>query len=79
MAFRLFVMFSSGDDLMMLPEQHAEHCTSVSYCGLQDQVYPDTREMGYPFNRPFPDGISSTVANHDNMAWRTIKIRCRNL
>lgn len=78
MAFRLLVMFSRGDDLM-LPEQHAEHCTSVSYCGLQDKEYPDKQEMGYPFNRPFPDNISSTVANHDNMAWRTIKIRSRNL
>jgi tyrosinase len=78
MEFRLFVMFSRGDDLA-LPEQHAEHCTSVSYCGLQDEEYPDKQDMGYPFSRPFPDGIPSTVANHDNMAWTTIKIRCRNL
>jgi hypothetical protein len=54
--FRLFVMFSPGDELM-LPEQHAEHCTSVSYCGLQDEEYPDTRHMGYPFSRPFQGGI----------------------
>jgi tyrosinase len=78
MEFRLFVMFSSGDDLM-LPEHHAEHCTSVSYCGLQNKEYPDKRDMGYPFNRPFASGIPASVANHDNMAWRTIKIRCRNL
>jgi tyrosinase len=85
MEFRLFMMFSPGDDLESLVE-HAEHeehaderCTSISYCGLQDWVYPDKQEMGYPFNRPFPDGIPSTVANHDNLAWRTIKIRCRNL
>jgi hypothetical protein len=71
-------MFSPGDDLM-LPEQHAEHCTSVSYCGLQDEEYPDTRHMGYPFSRPFQGGIPATVDNHDNMAWRTIRIRCRNL
>ena len=78
MEFRLFVMFSQGDD-MALPPEHAEHCTSVSYCGLQDEEYPDKQDMGYPFSRPFQDGISSTVVNHDNMAWRTIKIRCRNL
>ena len=85
MEFRLFVMFSPGDDLKPL-EEHAEHeehtderCTSISYCGLQDWVYPDRQEMGYPFNRPFPDSISATVGNRDNMAWRTIKIRCRNL
>jgi len=77
MEFRLFVMFSRGDD-MALPPEHAEHCTSISYCGLQDEEYPDMRDMGYPFSRPFQDGVSSTVANHDNMAWRTISIRCRN-
>lgn len=78
MQFRLFVMLSSGDDLT-LSEQHSEHCTSVSYCGLQDAEYPDKREMGYPFSRPFPNGISSAVEAHDNMAWRTITIRCPNL
>ena len=78
MEFRLFVMFSHGNDLM-LPEQHSEHCTSVSYCGLQDEAYPDKRQMGYPFSRPFGNSISSSVANRDNMAWRTIKIRCGNL
>ena len=78
MEFRLFVMFSPGDDLERL-EQHDKDWTSVSYCGLQTEKYPDKQEMGYRFNRPFPDGISSTVANHDNMAWRTIRIRCRNL
>jgi tyrosinase len=78
MRFCLFVMFSDGNDLA-LPEQHAEHCTSVSYCGLQDEEYPDKRDMGYPFSRPFRDGIPPTVAAHDNMAWRTITIRCRNI
>jgi hypothetical protein len=78
MEFRIFVMFSPGDDLA-LPEQHAEHCTSVSYCGLQDEEYPDKQDMGYPFSRPFPDGIPSSVTNHDHMAWTTIRIRCRNL
>ncbi len=77
MEFRLFVMFSRGDDLK-LPPEHAERCTSVSYCGLQGEKYPDEQCMGYPFDRPFQDDISSTVANHNNMAWRTIKIRCRN-
>jgi tyrosinase len=62
----------------MLPEQYAEHCTSMSYCGLQDEEYPDRQEMGYPFDRLFPDGILSTAANHDNLGWRTIMIRCRN-
>lgn len=76
--FRLFVMFSPGKDLA-LPERHSEHCTSVSYCGLQDEEYPDGRDMGYPFSRPFADGVSAAVANRENMAWRTITIRCRNI
>jgi len=76
MEFRLFVMFSHGDDLMLL-EKHAGHCTAVGYRGLQDKEYADKQEMEYPFNRSFPDGISSTVANHDNMAWRKTKIRCQ--
>ena len=78
MRFRLFVMFSPGEDLA-LPEQHSEHCTSVSYCGLQDEEYPDGRDMGYPFDRPLLDSVSTTVAAQDNMAWRTITIRCRSL
>lgn len=78
MEFRLFVMLSSGDDLM-LPPEHSEHCTSVSYCGLKDKKYPDKQEMGYPFNRRFRGSISSTVENYDNMAWRTITIRCKNV
>jgi tyrosinase len=74
--FRLFVMFSDGEDLSM-PE-HPENCTSISYCGLQDEKYPDKREMGYPFNRPWGHSISSTIARRDNMAARTITIRHRD-
>lgn len=84
MEFRLFVIFTPGDDLESLGEhpEHEDHgderCTSISYCGLQTGKYPDKREMGYPFNQPFSDSISATVERQDNMAWRTIKIRCRN-
>ena len=67
MRFRLFVMFSRGDELA-LPEQLSEHCTSASYCGLRDEDYPDKKDIGYPFSRPFRDGVSSTAAAHDNMA-----------
>ena len=77
MAFRLLVMLSPGSDLN-LPSGSPGQCSSISYCGLQDKEYPDTREMGYPFNRPFAGTISQTVAAHNNMAWRSIKIRCKN-
>jgi tyrosinase len=73
--FRLFVMLSDGSDLN---QPASEHCTSISYCGLQDKEYPDTRLMGYPFDRPFPQGIGATVEPLDNMAMRTIRIRCKN-
>lgn len=75
MEFRLFVMLSPGDDLK---QPASEHCTSISYCGLQDTEYPDSRLMGYPFDRPFPQGIGATVEQQDNMAMRTLRIRCKN-
>ena len=75
MEFRLFVMLSDGSDLN---QPASEHCTSISYCGLQDKEYPDTRLMGYPFDRPFPQGIGATVEQQENMAMRTVKIRCKN-
>jgi tyrosinase len=51
-------------------------CGSMSYCGARDS-YPDTRSMGYPFDRPFPTGktISQTISTQENMAARDITIR----
>lgn len=77
MEFRLLVMLSGGDDLSV--PDHPEHCTSISYCGLQDKDYPDKQLMGYPFDRPFEMPISKTITKYDNWGSRTIKIRCRNL
>ncbi|MGB7924805.1 MAG: tyrosinase family protein [Pyrinomonadaceae bacterium] len=76
MDFRLLVMFSSGDDLTM--PDHPDCCTSISYCGLQNLVYPDKTAMGYPFDRKFNGTIEATVKKFDNWAWRSIKVRCRN-
>jgi hypothetical protein len=28
-------------------------CGSLSFCGALDELFPDLREMGYPFNRSF--------------------------
>jgi hemocyanin-like protein len=74
--FRLLVMLSSNDLTM---DDTGEKCTSMSYCGLQDKLYPDKRPMGYPFDRPLPDRIDSIIDKHDNWASRKIKIRCRKL
>lgn len=77
MKFRLLVMCSSGDDLT-IPD-HPECCTSISYCGLQDLKYPDKTGMGYPFDRRFKHTVKDTVRQHDNWAWRSVKIRCKGL
>jgi len=73
--FRLLVILSSSDLVMT---DTSQECTSMSYCGLQDLNYPDSRPMGYPFDRSLPDCLSSIVEKHENWASRTIKIRCRN-
>lgn len=31
-------------------------CGSLSFCGSRDTDYPDSRPMGYPFDRPLPAG-----------------------
>ena len=49
-------------------------CGSLSYCGALDR-YPDSRPMGYPFDRPFSESILETVATQANMACRTLTIQ----
>lgn len=74
MPFRLLVMLTDGDI-----DQVAEDrtCGSMSFCGVKNRDYPDTRAMGYPFDRPFPAGrsIAQTIAAQPNMAARDITIR----
>jgi hypothetical protein len=72
MPFRLLVMLTdweldrvSGDD----------ECGSMSFCGARDR-YPDSREMGYPFARPFgPAGIEATLGALPNAHLRDLTIR----
>jgi hypothetical protein len=56
----------------------AEDCGSMSYCGAVDR-YPDSRDMGYPFSRPFagpPDtAIRDTVVGLASAAARTVTVR----
>jgi tyrosinase len=52
-------------------------CGSMSYCGSR-QRYPDNREMGYPFNRPFANGVLATLAAQPNIVVRDLSIRCEN-
>jgi hypothetical protein len=73
MAFRLMVMLSPGDDMVM-PHEPGK-CTSISYCGLESALYPDKRPMGYPFSRRFARPIPETIALQHNMAAQAITIR----
>ena len=52
------------------------NCGSLSFCGSVDAAFPDRREMGYPFNRPFKTRtITDTLTTRTNMAARKITIR----
>jgi hypothetical protein len=75
MPFRLLVLCT---DAAIDRVTHQEHCGSMSYCGAVDR-YPDTRDMGYPFSRPF-DGPAATAVQDkivalDSAAARTVTIR----
>jgi hypothetical protein len=52
-------------------------CGSMSFCGARDR-YPDNREMGYPFARPFGPGANAlrdTLLGLPNAAGRSVHIR----
>ncbi len=51
-----------------------ESCGSLSFCGARDS-YPDRRDMGYPFDRPFTDPIRDTILANAHMAFRDITIQ----
>lgn len=47
-----------------------------SFCGLQDQLYPDRRPMGFPFDRPFDvPMLDDFVDLHSNMFVQDVNIR----
>ena len=56
----------------------AAQCGSMSWCGAVDR-YPDTRDMGYPFARPFSgsaaNAVRDTIVRLPNAAARTLTIR----
>jgi tyrosinase len=55
---------------------NANTCTSMSFCG-SEQFYPDKRNMGYPFDREFPQaGVLATIAAQPSMTVRDVTIRC---
>jgi Hemocyanin, ig-like domain/Hemocyanin, copper containing domain len=72
--YRLLVMLSDAAiDRVEAPAQ----CGSMSWCGAVDR-YPDARDMGYPFCRPFSGGssaIADTFTGLASAAGRTVTIR----
>jgi len=74
MPFRLLVL---ATDAAIDAVEPPERCGSMSYCGAVDR-YPDARDMGYPFSRPFgasPSSISNRIVALHSAAGRTVKIR----
>ena len=72
---RLMVMCTDAS-IDLVPVQG--ECGSMSFCGAVDR-YPDARDMGYPFNRPFPGSRSTAIRDvilaAPHMAARTLTIR----
>ncbi|MDB5283535.1 MAG: Hemocyanin, ig-like domain [Bacteroidota bacterium] len=46
-------------------------CSSFSFCGSRDK-YPDRREMGYPFDKAFANGVVKTLTALDTVAYQPI-------
>lgn len=47
----LFIMVSNYEDDRVDQELQGTCNDSASYCGVRDRLYPDTKAMGYPFDR----------------------------
>uniref|UniRef100_A0A336MYZ2 CSON010253 protein n=1 Tax=Culicoides sonorensis TaxID=179676 RepID=A0A336MYZ2_CULSO len=77
-AFKLFVMISNLEDDVVnqvIPE-NVECGDAHSFCGLKDQLYPDRRPMGFPFDRPFDVAtLDQFVGLHSNMFVQDVNIR----
>ena len=74
MPCRLLVMFT---DAAIDNVGQPGACGSMSFCGARDR-YPDNREMGYPFARPFGPGanaIRDTLLVLPNASGRSVNIR----
>ncbi len=71
MAFRLVVFCSNAAQDLVRP---SAECGSMSFCGAVDR-YPDTRDMGYPFSRPFAASVADTVLSVPSAAGRSLTIR----
>lgn len=75
MNFALMVLATDGA-IDLVPDPGS--CGSMSYCGAK-QRYPDTRPMGYPFDRPLMKNVAELVTQFPTFAMRRIKIENREV
>lgn len=50
-ACQLFAMVSNYDDDHVEQDLTGSCANAVAYCGIRDRLYPDKRNMGFPFDR----------------------------
>ncbi|XP_058123431.1 uncharacterized protein LOC131294559 [Anopheles ziemanni] len=83
MQFDLFAMISNyADDTVNQEFDENVNCNdSHSFCGLRDQLYPDRRPMGYPFDRRMPTAVRTLgdfLRPNSNMAMTQVQVRFTN-
>lgn len=80
-AYQLFVMFSNYElDRVDQPNGRQLSCDEASsFCGLKDQLFPDKRAMGFPFDRPSRNVDSIEQFILPNMRLQDITIKLQNI
>nr|ACL00586.1 prophenoloxidase 2 [Penaeus monodon] len=63
MAFQLFFMPTDYAQDKVVQEATRRCANGVSFCGIQDAKYPDTRAMGFPFDRRPPVNLLGQSVN----------------
>jgi hypothetical protein len=64
MAFDLFVMVTNGDQDAVNQPPAPQTCRAAPiYCGIANQLYPDAKPMGYPFDR-LPYAVNGRVVGN---------------
>jgi hypothetical protein len=79
MPCRFLVLVTDGGEDGTANE-HDEHCGSVQFCGKTNRDWPDTKEMGFPFDRhfgsdPHGDPIKAHFDRLPNAVWREVTIK----
>ncbi|EDS44937.1 phenoloxidase subunit A3 [Culex quinquefasciatus] len=81
--YDLFAMVSDfTGDVVDVDFDESRDCDDAhSFCGIRDRLFPDARNMGYPFDRKVSSDVKSFidfVAPFPNMSVSTVTIRFTN-